>query len=538
MRASCHILCYLWLAAALSVVTLATFWPVTRNGFINLDDPPYVTKNLMVSDGLTLAGVRWAFTTGSMGNWHPVTWMSHMLDCQLFGLESFGHHLTSALIHSLSAALLFVILRRMTGSTWLSAAVAGLFALHPLRVESVAWVAERKDVLATFFWLATCWAYLRYVERGRTTAYALMLVLFGLGLMSKPMLVTLPAALLLLDYWPLRRFGPVPDGRPVSRGLGQLLLEKAPLFLLSLVVSVVTVITQSGEGAVGTLADYPLHIRVANAVVSYVAYVRMTVWPVGLAVFYPHPGAGLCLWTTLAALLLLVCVCFWCWRWRFSHPFMLVGWLWYLETLFPVIGVIHIGLQAYADRYTYVPHIGLLIMAVWGAEAAVRAWGRGATGLGVACLCALVALACVTRSQIGHWRSSITLFARALEVTRNNALMHNNLAVEFLELGMNQEAAGHAREALRIQPDYTNARCNLGEACRRLGRLEEAIEHYTASLSENPADAKLRYCFGLALEQLGRRQEAIERYREALRLDPEYAAAAAHLRKLLDEPPN
>jgi len=372
----------------LFVLTLGTFWPATGNGFVNLDDFTYVVRNPRVSHGVTLSGLWWATTRSHSGNWHPITWLSHMLDCELFGLDPFGHHLVSVVIHSLSAVLLFIVLRSMTGARWRSLITAALFAVHPLRVESVAWVAERKDVLSVFFCFATLWAYVRYVKRPRASAYLLVVLFFALGLMAKPMLVTLPAVLLLLDYWPLGRVAawrPGPEGSARAAAgetaprdaLKRLVIEKMPLFALSLGSCVITTIAQSRGGAVGSLQNYPVLVRLGNAVVSYAAYIRMTVWPEGLAVFYPHPGAGVSLSGAGAATLLLVCAGFWCWRWRFSHPFALVGLFWFLGTLVPVIGFVHVGLQARADRYTYLPQIGLLIMVVWGAAGLLARGKRG-----------------------------------------------------------------------------------------------------------------------------------------------------------------
>jgi len=529
-----------WLCVGLFVVTLGTFWPATRNGFVNLDDLAYVVRNPQVSQGVTLSGLWWAATRSHSGNWHPVTWLSHMVDCELFGLDPFGHHLVSVLIHSLSAVLLFIVFHRMTAAMWRSLVTAALFAVHPLRVESVAWAAERKDVLSVFFFLATLWAYVGYVKRPSVRAYLPVVLLFVLGLMSKPMLVTVPAVLLLLDYWPLGRVAAWRQGAEggeigLSLDLRRLVIEKTPLFALSLGSCVVTVIAQSRGGAVGTLENYPVLVRLGNAVVSYAAYIRMTLWPEGLAVFYPHPGASPSLPSILAAMLLLACAGFWCWRWRFSQPFGLVGLLWFLGTLVPVIGIVHVGLQSRADRYTYIPQIGLLVMLVWGVSTLAARKERGRRVAGVLALATVLTLMALTRSQTRHWRNSLTLFGHTLSVTAENALAHNNLGAALMELRLYEEAAKQLEEALRIQPKYTDAHNNLGETYRRLGRLDEAIEHFMVSVADDPTDPRAHRCVGLAHAARGEPERAARHFREALRLGPDGPELRFQLARALEK---
>ena len=371
----------------LIITTFAVYWQVHNHDFINLDDDLYITENDQVQKGLSRESVVWAFTTTHAANWHPLTWLSHMVDFQLYGLNPKGHHLTNVFFHLLNTLLLFFVLQRMTGALWRSGFVAALFALHPLHVESVAWVAERKDVLSTLFWLLTIWAYTWYVERPRRTRYLLTLLTFTLGLMAKPMLVTLPFVLLLLDYWPLGRFqvGQLDTAlsapgqaslstRSVWSQTLRLIWEKAPFFALAAASSIVTFLVQKGGGAVRPWERFPITIRIANGLVSYVKYMGKMIWPSDLAVFYPHPGASLPIWQAVAAGLLLLSISIAAIRLAKNHPYLAVGWLWYLGTLVPIIGFVQVGGQALADRYTYVSLIGLFIIIAWGVSDIVAKW--------------------------------------------------------------------------------------------------------------------------------------------------------------------
>lgn len=528
------------LSVLLVVWTIAVFWPVRQNGFINYDDPKYITQNAIVQAGLTWRGVVWALSTGHTGNWHPLTWLSHMVDCQLYGPNPAGHHLTSVVIHCCAAAMLLQALYRMTGALWASALVAALFAVHPLRVESVAWASERKDVLCAFFWMASLWAYVRYVERPRTASYLILLGVYAVGLLTKSMLVTLPFLLLVLDYWPLRRMrqmagdgrdGPEDSvGRPVrSRTLRELATEKAPLIVLSFLMSIVTYLAQSRGGSVGTVENYPLLSRLGNVLISYAAYVRLTLWPAGLAVFYPHRTDAMDLLETLGPALLLICVSFWAWRWRHQSPFLLTGWLWYLGTLVPVVGIVHIGLHEYADRYSYIPQVGLLIMAVWGVRELLKGWRHRRTALVAASLASILVLSLLTRRQVERWRDSLTLFQHVIKVTQDNPLAYNNFAIALIAQGRYEEAETCLTAALAIQPDYTYAHNNLGLACLRQDKLDRAEEHFSISLTHDASDAKVHLRLGEVFEKQERWQEAAKRYREVLRLAPGHAEGRAGL---------
>jgi tetratricopeptide (TPR) repeat protein len=527
----------LLLVLFLIVSTFVVFWPLENHEFINLDDGVYVYHNPQVKAGLALKGVIWAFTSLEMetGNWHPLTWLSHMLDCQLYGLNSGWHHLTSLLFHIANTLLLFWVLKRMTGRFWASSFVAALFALHPLHVESVAWVAERKDVLSTFFWMLTLWAYLRYVERPGLTRYLLTILFFVLGLLSKPMLVTLPFVLLLLDYWPLGRFAfgrggvhspnpkPSPGG---NQGLFplHLVLEKVPFFSLAAVSSVITFVAQQSAGAVQNLEWFPLEARIVNALVSYVTYMGKMVWPHPLAVYYPQPDMWP-MWQVAGAGLLLVCGSILVVRAARKYPYLLVGWLWYLGTLVPVIGLVQVGSQAMADRYTYVPLIGLFIMIAWGIGDILAGWRYGKATLAISASLSLSMFMVVTSLQIQKWHDNVRLFTHTLKVTTGNYLIHNNLGVALSDQGKTQEAIAHYTEALRINPNFASGHYNLGNVLAWQGKTQEAIVYYTEALRIKPDDPEAHIKLASSLVKLGRTDEAIPHYTEALRIDPNYPAA-------------
>jgi Flp pilus assembly protein TadD len=531
-----HVLEFI-IGLCLIVAILAVFWPVKNYEFIDFDDDVYVTENPYVKAGLTLKSVIWAFTTMHASNWHPLTWLSHMLDSELYGLNPGGHHLTSLLFHIVNTLLLFLVLKRMTGALWRSGFVAALFALHPLHVESVAWVAERKDVLSTLFWILTTWAYFWYTGQPRLGRYLLVLLLFALGLLSKPMLVTLPFTLLLLDYWPLGRFqfGQLtghhnPNSSESISPSNQrsltfrLVLEKVPLFALSAVSSLLTFIAQQQGGAVKSLELFSFGNRIGNAVVSYVSYIGKMIWPQHLALLYPHPGT-FSIWQVTGASLLLVCVSIGAIRSAHRHPYLMTGWLWYLGTLVPVIGLVQIGMQAMADRYTYVPLIGLFIMIAWGVpNILVRLRYRRIVFAILAGLL-LLTLVAITMLQIRHWHSSVTLFRHSLRVTVDNYIIHHNLGNALAVQGKNEDAIAQYVEALRIKPYFVEAHNDLGNALVRQGKYQEAIDHYTVCLKIMPDLAKVHSNLGVALARQGRYQEAIAHYEEALRIKPDYADA-------------
>ncbi|MBI3939993.1 MAG: tetratricopeptide repeat protein [Acidobacteria bacterium] len=518
------------LALALLLLTAAAFWQVLDNSFVNYDDEVYVTQNRPVQSGLTAQSLRWAFTTFHTGNWHPLTWISHMLDCQLFDLNPKGHHLTSLLFHLANTLLLFTALTRMTGAPWPSAFAALLFGIHPVHVESVAWVAERKDVLSTFFWMLTMLAYRRYVQRPQTGNYLLVGLCLALGLMSKPMLVTLPFVLLLLDYWPLRRLA-AENGKRANPGAAarRLILEKLPFFALALASSVVTFFAQRAGGAVDSLDHLPLPARISNALESYVRYIAMMVWPDNLAVLYPHPRTSLPFLLAAGSFLLLASATFLAIRSARKKPYLPVGWLWYLGTLVPVIGLVQIGAQARADRYTYVPLIGLFVIVAWGVPDLLAQWRHRRLGFRVAAGIVTAALVIVTRFQVGHWRDNFSLFAQQVRATPDNPVAHNTLGAEFLLRGRTEEARFHFSKAVLLNPGYSKARYNLGLLLSQQGKTEEAIDHYQEALRIEPDYAKAHLNLGVALARQGQFGEAFEHYRRAAQLQPDYPEAHLNL---------
>jgi protein O-mannosyl-transferase len=578
------------LCVLLAVTTLAVFLPVVKHGYVNYDDSDYVTANAHVEGGLSRENVLWAFRSGHASNWHPLTWVSHMLDIQLFGDRPGAQHLVSVGFHIANTLLLFLLLRRMTDARWRSAMVAGLFALHPLHVESVAWVSERKDVLSAFFFLLTLGAYIRYAEwsvarnqSSRAAAtdtepratdcralgtdhgwifYLLSLCFFALGLMSKPMLVTSPCVLLLLDYWPLGRMQNAAAGGTLytSPTLLRLALEKLPFFALAAASSVITFIVQRKGGAVST--SISLGARVANALVSYIRYIGKTLWPSDLSILYPHPGhwpgwqvaaATVLLGAILAAVILLTQ----------RQPFLAVGWLWFCGTLVPVIGLVQVGIQSMADRYTYLPLIGLFILLVWGIAEWTpnRSWR--AELLAVGSLLVLVACALLTARQIQFWRNSEALFGHAVQVTRNNYLAYNNLGFYLNGQGRTAEAMENYRQALkinsayedalnnlgyalagqkkyleaiplyeaalRVRPGHVEVHNNLGNALSEIGKIDEAISHYLVVLQQQPDHADAHNNLGIALAMKGKLDEAVPHFRAAIRSNPKYASAHSNL---------
>jgi Flp pilus assembly protein TadD len=511
------------IAGALALVTLAAFRGLGSSAFIVFDDNGYVTENAEVKRGLDAEAVAWALTTGAQANWHPVTWTSHMLDVSLFGLDAGKHHLTSLVLHTANAVLLFLLLVRMTGAPWRSAFAASLFALHPLHVESVAWIAERKDVLSTFFWLLTTWTWLRYLDVRTPSRYALVVTFYALGLMSKPMLVTLPFTLVLLDVWPLERAAFPP-----------LLREKLPLFAMSAVSCVVTFAVQHAAGAVQSLQRVPFGERVGNALLAYASYLGKTFWPASLSVFYPYPeGSRLLTTASIGSLLLLAGVTAAAWRSARTAPFFAVGWIWYLVTLVPVIGLVQVGGQAMADRYTYVPLIGIFIAISWGLELIAR--GRRVVrwaAVGAAAV-ALGAMLVVTRAQVGYWAGDVPLFRHAHRVTSGHWLAHNNLGRAFYAEGRVDEAIAEYRAALAISPGYSDAHYNLGIALARDGRRPEAIEEFNEALRLAPRFAAAHNNLGGVLAEDGRTEEARAHYEEAIRLDPTNAEAPYNLGNVL-----
>jgi protein O-mannosyl-transferase len=446
----------------LILMSLAVFEGVRTHQFV-FDDLGFISRNAVVKDGLTWNGVTWAFTTRLMGIWHPLTWLSHMVDCQLFGVAPAGHHLMNLFFHIANTLLLFLLLLLCTKAEWPSFIVAALFAVHPLHVESVAWVAERKDVLSAFFWLLTMWAYVGYVRQPGLSRYALVLICFSLGLMAKPMLVTLPLVLLLWDYWPLRRWAPpggaaLETGQPVGNlpypgvSLQRLIWEKIPLLILVVFFSLVTVYAQKAGAMVVSLADLPLGARISNALVAYVTYLGKTVVPMNLAVLYPHPGNAIPGWQALGAGLGLALLSWLTIRRARRYPYLLVGWLWFLGTLVPVIGLVQVGAQAMADRYTYIPLIGLFIMAAWGMADLAARWRCPKFLLPLIAGVMIVVFGTMARFQVGHWRDAVSLFQHTLSVTQNNVLIQGALGEALYFRGEVDQAVVHFQEAIRLNP--------------------------------------------------------------------------------------
>jgi protein O-mannosyl-transferase len=531
------------IAFGLVAVALAVYAQVMSHPFIFLDDDRYIRGNPIVKQGLTLTGIAWAFTAFYAANWHPLTWLSHMLDCQVFGLNAGGHLLVNALIHAFNTLLLFLFLRRVTGTKWQSAIVAALFALHPLHVESVAWAAERKDTLSTFFGLLTLMAYARYVEVPSWKRYALVAVALALGLMAKPMLVSWPFVLLLLDYWPLRRFQWQPaTGSPgFVRALMPLVREKVPLFCLAVASMVITFVAQSQSGAVRTFAQVPASLRLSNAIVSYAKYLLLTVWPRALGVDYPFSRTGVPIWQLVCAIVLLSVITVLVLRKARERPYLLVGWLWFVGTLVPVIGVVQVGRAAMADRYYYVPSIGLFVALVFGLSDLAGAFRIDRVAVGATTIFALSILACLTALQIGRWRNDVTLLQYASSVTPDNRMIENNLGTVLAESGRYDEAATHFAKALRIKPDFmegiTNAdrmiENNLGSVLGKSGRYNEAAAHLAKALRIKPDFVDALVNMGITLSRQGKGAEAIQFYDRALAADPTSVKAHVELAQAL-----
>jgi tetratricopeptide (TPR) repeat protein len=471
------------------VLCVAVFGQTLRHDFINFDDNGYVTENPWVRGGLSWAAVRWAFTSIDYFYWQPLTWLSHMVDCTLFGLNAGRHHLVNLLLHIANSILVFAVFRRMTGVLWRSAVVAALFAVHPLRIESVAWIAERKDLLSCLFFLLTIWAYLRFVEKPSDKRYLFVILALALGLMTKPMLVAVPFLLLLLDYWPLRRVA---------------VAEKLPMFVLAAISSFLTYLGTRGLGIINFGASLPFPLRFENALISYVRYVRLSLWPSGLAVLYPYP-LSIPLWRVAVASVLLTAItlgALWLGRRR---RYIAMGWLWFVVGLGPTIGLVQVGHQAMADRFTYIPLIGLLVAAVWGTAELLSDRPRPAAALASI---AIVGYAAAAWSHTHVWRDSVTVFTDAVGVTSDNATAEHHLAAALDDRGRFEEALPHHAAAVRIEPNYFVAQCAYGIALERHGDFAAAAEHHRAAIHRFPQYADAHYHLGLALARLGQSRES------------------------------
>lgn len=551
-----------WWALALALGTLALFAPVRNFAFVNFDDDVFVFANDMVRQGFTWEGVKWAFLSADIDYWRPLSWLSHMLDVELFGLRAGGHHVTSVLIHAANAALLFLALHCLTRRLLPSVVVAALFAWHPLHVESVAWVAERKDVLCAFFWFLGLWCYAGYVESPSRRRLVAVAACLALGLMSKPMILTFPFLLLLLDVWPLRRAEFTGDWREFIRRFRPLVLEKLPLFALVALAAAATYIAQRNVGAMMSETVHPLSARLANALVSYARYLGLTVWPVDLAILYPMPDqwpAGV----IAGALALLAGVSWLVVRRLDREPWLAVGWFWFLGTLVPVIGLVQVGNQSIADRYTYVPLVGVFLALVWAVDGFQRGHRQYFHALGWCAVVLFALCGSATRRALPHWRDGITVFEQAVRVTRNNfvamtnlgnnlaragrhaeaielyqrslrarpdnAETHYNLASSLADTGQPQAAERHYREALRCHPGHARAHNNLANLLSDTGRVPEAITHYEESLRLSPGNIEARFNYGITLADLGKPSEAIAQFEEAVKRQPAFTRARLQL---------
>jgi len=510
----------------LIVTSFAAFGRIAGNDFINLDDNEYITENSHIQSGINPESIKWAFTAVVLANWHPITWLSHILDWSLFGANASGHHLVSLLLHIGAVIFLFLFLNKTTNNIWPSAFAAALFALHPLRMESVAWAAERKDVLSMFFGMACLYAYAFYAENSKLSRYILSLILFALALMSKPMMVTLPFVLMLLDYWPLGRWQKEISAPVKSRShlTGRLLWGKAPFIFLTIGSSIVTLWAQNKGGAVVSMERIPLLKRVTNAIISYIAYLEKTFCPVNLAVVYPYE-LSLPLWKVIISVLILMLITVIVIYYIKKLPFLFVGWFWYLGTLIPVIGLVQVGSQAMADRYTYLPSIGIAIMLAWGipllfSRADIRKKILFPAGIAV-----LAVLAVVTWKQSGYWENSIELFSHTLRVTKNNYLVHNNRGFTYDNLGQYQLAISDFNKAISLKEDYADAYYNRGRSYYKMGHYQHATEDYNKVIRLKPGYAYAYNNRGIIYGGLGQYQLAVEDFNKAIILKRDYTDA-------------
>jgi protein O-mannosyl-transferase len=520
-----HLRLRLGLAAVLAVVTIAVYAPVRESGFVNYDDNVYVTENSRIAQGVTEGNLVWSVTAFVNGNWHPLTLVSHMLDVQLFGLDPAGHHAMNLALHVVNVLLLFWLLGGTTRQPWPSALVAALFAVHPLNVQTVAWISERKSLLSTGFWFAALLAHVAYRRAPSGAKYVLFVALSGLALATKPMAVTLPLTLVLLDVWPLgvrsnrRRWWLPRDAR-----------ELGPVVAMAGVCGVLTLLAQNAAKAIQSVAELTLPVRLGNALVSYVWYLKAMFWPSKLAVFYPHPMDSLGGFAIAASFGVLVVICAAVIMKGRAFPAMATGWWWYVGTLLPVAGIIQVGSQAYADRYAYVPLIGVFVVVAWGAvrltEATSVGWRRVAVVAGVAWI---AALSVATRAQLPYWHDSVALFQRAIDVAPESALAQNNLGMALVDGQEIAQALGHFERAVAIDPLDTDARSNLGNALRALGRPADAVAAYEDALAQSPGDASIHYNLATALVDLGRLDDAVSHLLEAVRIDPAYVKARSFL---------
>jgi tetratricopeptide (TPR) repeat protein len=525
----------LWLIiAVLILATVIAYEPIRNSEFVGYDDPAYITENPYVAEGITSSSIIWAFSKSYAGNWHPLTWLSHMLDYELYGLKPLGHHITNLLLHIANTLFLFLFLRRMTGAIWKSAFVAAAFALHPVHVESVAWVSERKDVLSGLFFMLTLLAYVRYAEKPGIGRYIFMLAAFAMGLMSKPMLVTVPFVLLLLDYWPLERIGRqiTDDGGQQKLTCGRIIYEKVPLFAMSAAICVITFLAQRQDQAIMSLARLPLHIRIINAIGNYFNYVAKIIYPKNLAVLYPFPEKM----TTDAAIIAILGIAILLIRFGRGRRWLVAGLLWYLATLVPVLGLVQTGMQSMADRYAYLPSIGLFIMIAWGAEEIFSKVRYSRIISASVITTVLIVMILLTRIQAGYWRDSGTLYKHTIEVTKNNFIILGNYGYYLSTQGKHDEAMKYLMEAHSIRPNNLFVRENICIVLLDQNKNDEAIAYINETLqkAENWPETYKLYCgLGLAYERKGELSAALKNYNKALELKPDYTPAQNGLASVL-----
>ena len=510
----------------LVLIILSVYWQVARLHFVSIDDPVYVTNNIHVNTGLTIDNIKWAFTTPHSANWHPLTWISHSLDCEIFGMNPMGHHLVNLLLHIVNTLLLFVFLRKTTGCIWRSGFVAALFAMHPLHVESIAWISERKDVLSTLFLMLTLLSYTHYVKSPCIKRYLLVMWMFALGLMSKPMLVSVPILLLMMDYWPLNR----------KSRFWILVREKLPLFALAVASCIVTYLVQQSGGAVRSLDQYGSGVRIANTFVAYIGYIVKMIWPMNLSALYPHPGNALPIWQVIVCAMLLIGTTYLAIRISRNHQYVGVGWLWYVVTLVPVIGLVQVGQQAMADRYTYIPLIGLFVIIAWGIpDLLARFRFTRQAILAVPAAFIIIALSGCTWIQIGYWKNGMTLYEHALEATSGHPMVHFVLADALFDKGEVSQAIKHFKKAIEIQPNLAEAHNGLGFVYAKQGKADAAIAEFAKALKIKPNLASAHCNLGFVFIARGETDKAISHLSKAVEIDPSNVEAYCNLASALGQ---
>ncbi|HEY3762258.1 MAG TPA: hypothetical protein VGN23_10980 [Verrucomicrobiae bacterium] len=521
----------LFICFGLAIITLLAYLPILRHDFINYDDPDYILGNAHVNHGVTWSGIVWAFTSAENANWHPLTWISHMIDCQLFGLQPAGHHLVNVLFHTANALLLFLLLRNLTGAIWRSAFVAAAFAWHPLHVESVAWASERKDVLSALFWMLTLLAYARYVRESTVHSpqskkfYTLALLMYACGLMSKPMVVTLPCVLLLLDFWPLNRVWEQDSGSWL-KNLPKLFVEKIPFFALTVVSCIITMHVQSG--ARWSSVSLGLPFRLENAAMSYVRYLSNIFWPTDLALIYPYPHS-IPLWAVIAVVIVLALLTAIFLSQARRSPYLVVGWLWFLGTLVPTIGLVQVGVQSMADRYSYLPSIGIFVLVAWGVNDLLARWPEQKKFLPIIAGLALVGCLTVTELQLGYWRNSLTIFAHTVQVTTDNYAAEDCLGKSLDNIGKTDAAAQYYDAAVQLEPDYPMGQFDLGMMEVETGKDADASNHLAIAANLAPQNPVMQFDFGVFLAQHGQAQLAVDRFKTALADRPDFVEAQQQL---------